>query len=134
MAQEQKKKWNWDLYEGTAKKDDSMIVDMSEAELQRLSDLLDRAVPLIEQVNSLYNQFRMGVEKRPPNERQSQLDQVITAIQSMRKPTEGARFRVRQLVSKYMAYKDRWDRILKIVENGTNPQVKRLASRTPKKI
>jgi Mg2+ and Co2+ transporter CorA len=134
MALQDKKKWNWDLYGGTAnKREDSVTIDMSDTEMQRLSDLLDRAVPLIEQVNSLYNQFKMGTERRPPNERQAHLDQVITAIQSMRKPTESARFRVRQLVSKYLAYKDRWDRILKAVENSTNPQVKRLASRAPRK-
>ena len=140
MADDKKeRKWNWDLFDKTPNRpgakgnndpyagQDELSSEsrMSDVEMERLSDLLERAVPLIEQVNSLYNQYRMGTERKPPIERRQVLDQVMNSIQLMRKPTEGARFRVRQIAAKYMSYKDRWDRILKAMESSGDPHAKK---------
>ncbi len=120
------KKWNWELFENpSGKAKEKIDIEMSDAELEKLSELLERAMPLIEQVNSLYNQYRCGVDKRPPNERRSNLDQVINSLQFMRKPSASARFRVRQVIAKYMAYKDRWDRIVAQMETGRDAYASR---------
>ena len=122
MAKETARKWNWDVFEKPGTKDKEQVdVEMSDSELEKLNELIERAGPLIEQVNSLYNQYRCGVDKRPPNERRNTLDQVITSLQFIRKPTASARFCVRQVISKYLAYKDRWDRIVATMETGKDP-------------
>ena len=125
MAKDIVRKWNWELYEnpsvGGKGPKEKIDIEMSDVELEKLSELLERATPLIEQVNSMYNQYRCGVDKRPPNERRATLDQVINSLQFMRKPTASARFRVRQVISKFLAYKDRWDRVMAMMETGKDP-------------
>jgi hypothetical protein len=126
------RKWNWDLFEGKTEEKTTADGEVNQAEVEKLTELVNRAIPLIEQVNSLYNQYRNGAEKRAPLERRSQLDQVIQSIQLMRKPTESQRFQVRQIVSKYLSYKDRWDRMLRAMETGNDPYhrpVRKVASK-----
>lgn len=127
------RKWNWDLFDGTKKSNDTREIDVSDAEMEKLQELMGRALPLIEQVNSLYNQYRAGVERRPPLERRNTLEQVMTSIQSMRKPNASARFQVRQIVSKYLSYKDRWDRIIQAIEMGQDPAQAHRAKRSIRK-
>src|SRR6185312_3659968 len=50
-----------------------------DAATDKLLELFQRAEPLIEQLNSLYNQYITGVESRPPLERRKQLDQTMMA-------------------------------------------------------
>lgn len=84
----------------------------------KLDELMTRAEPLIEQVNSLYSQFMNGTERAPPNERRRQLDQLMTTIMMMHKPTPTQRFRATGVMYTYQQYKDRWERMIRDLESG----------------
>jgi hypothetical protein len=84
----------------------------------KLQELLDRAAPLVEQVNALYNQFFAGVESRPPVERRKLLDGLIAQLEGMSKPTVQYQFRFNNIAASYLTYKSRWDKQTKALENG----------------
>ena len=84
----------------------------------RLHALVERAEPLIEQLNNLYASYIAGVDKIPPTERRKQLDQTMTALQLSAKPTRALAFRIDGLQSKYISYRDRWDKLMKDLESG----------------
>ena len=92
----------------------------------QLDTMLLQAEPLIEQVNSLYNQYLAGVERAPPIERRKLLEQLMAAILATPKPTQSYQFRANGTNSKYLTYRDRWDRMMKDLESG---KIKRLTKR-----
>lgn len=84
----------------------------------KLVELLDRVEPLLEQVNVLYAQFFSGMERLPPKERHKQLDQVMTSLTAMSKPTQILQFRFNTLRARYRTYCEQWAKKLKDVESG----------------
>ncbi len=80
---------------------------------EKLVELIQRAEPMIEQLNNLYNMYFAGAEKRPPIERRSQLDQLMATLQLMSKPTPALQFRFSTLQSQYITHRDRWEKLLK---------------------
>jgi hypothetical protein len=90
-------------------------IDMS---TEKLLETLKLVEPMIEQVNNLYNQYIAGVEKRPPVERRKQLDNFMSVIQNIAKPTQGLMFKCNTLLAHYQAHKDRWERMLRDLEKG----------------
>jgi len=89
-----------------------------QSEGAKLDELLQRAEPLIEQLNNLYAIYFAGVEKLPPNERRQQLEALMSQLSVMHKPNPTYRFRVDTLVTRFVTYKDRWDKLLKDLESG----------------
>lgn len=89
-----------------------------DAATDKLLELFQRAEPLIEQLNNLYNQFLAGVEQRPPLERRKQLDQTMATLQMMNKPTPAYQFRYTTLNASYITHRDRWERLCKDLESG----------------
>jgi hypothetical protein len=85
---------------------------------EKLNELYDRAERMVEQVNGLYTQFFSGLEGHPPKVRREQLDQLMSALQIMPKPTEVYRFRYQSLNGTYIVYRNRWERNLKDLESG----------------
>lgn len=85
---------------------------------KKVDDLMRRAEPLMEQVNSLYNQYAAGTEQRPPIERRKNLDQLMVSIQMMNKPTQAQQFRANNLLANFNLHKQRWERLLKGIESG----------------
>jgi hypothetical protein len=85
---------------------------------RKLEELIARAEPLIEQVNSLYMQYFAGTERKAPGERRLHLEQIMTSLLMMHKPTPAIRFRVGGIQSTYNQYRDRWDRMMRDVESG----------------
>lgn len=86
--------------------------------LDKLNELLERAEPLIVQVNSLYNQYAQGVELRPPRERHNQLEQVMSSLMMMAKPTPSYRFRYQSVAGMYNTYKQRWQKLMLAIDSG----------------
>lgn len=89
-----------------------------EASTEKLLELMKRAEPMIEQVNTLYRQYLSGAEKRPPVERRMHLDQLMVTILAMGKPTSGIQFRASTLINHYNVYKEKWEKLLKAKESG----------------
>jgi len=90
---------------------------------EQLASLIERAEPLIEQLNNLYNQYIVGAEQRPPLERRKQLDQLMMTVQMMGKPTPTMQFRASTLTQRYTVNRERWDKMIKDLESG---KIKRL--------
>lgn len=90
----------------------------SELTSEKLDDLIQRAEPMIDQLNNLYNMFAVGVERLAPMERRKQLDQIMLAIQMTSKSTPASLFKYRAIQSRYFSHKEKWEKILKDMENG----------------
>jgi hypothetical protein len=102
--------------EGTTTKleiDQTQFVDS-----KRIDEMIARAEPLIDQVNALYNLYLAGTERLPPNERRNHLDQLMTTITQVAKPTAAVRFRASGLQHTYQQHKERWDRMMRDLESG----------------
>ncbi len=85
---------------------------------EKLDELLQRAEPMIEQLNNLYAMFFSGVEARAPIERRKNLDQLMYTLQLTAKPTSAMQFRYNTLYNHFMVMRDKWDRMMKDLENG----------------
>ena len=119
MARDTDKKRRWgDDQEEESDEVTSGGINRSEDYIAKLDELMRRAEPLIEQVNSLYRQYSTGVESRPPIERRKQLEALISSVTMMAKPTAAYRFRFSSLNSSYLSYRDKWDKLVKDVESG----------------
>lgn len=84
----------------------------------KFDDLIQRADPMIEQLNNLYKMFAAGVETLPPHERRKQLDQLMLSLQMMGKSGPTALFKFNSIQSKYQAHCEKWDRTLRDIESG----------------
>ncbi len=76
---------------------------------------------LLEQTHQLYLQYLGGIEKRPPVEKRSRLDALVTELQrSLASNPSGAavRFQVQQLVSQVQTMRELWERKLREREKG----------------
>ncbi len=85
---------------------------------EKIIELMDRAEPLIDQLNTLYNLFKTGTEKLPPLERRKQLDQTMITLQSMSKPTLSLQFRFNGLQARYGLHCEKWDKLIRDIEKG----------------
>jgi len=74
---------------------------------------IHEAEVMIERLNSLYNQFLSGMEKRPPVEVRSRLDHLMTSLAQSSKLTPQVRFRYQTLFARYSIHKERWERQIK---------------------
>ncbi len=85
---------------------------------EKLIQQLQQIDPLIDQVNSLYNQYIAGIERLPPIERRKILEQMMDAATAMAKTTPSARFRFSGIQARYISHRDRWDKLMKDLEAG----------------
>jgi hypothetical protein len=89
-----------------------------EALSEKLEDLLLRAEPLLEQVNHLYSIYLAGAEQYPPIERRKTLDGLMVSLQMISKPTPAALYKYTAIAARYESYRNRWDKLLRDLENG----------------
>lgn len=81
-------------------------------------ELTRRAAPLIDQVNALYNQYRQGLERFPPNILRKQLEALVDQLQKIPNTSAAEQFRVNGLKASFSTYRDKWDRLIKDIESG----------------
>lgn len=81
-------------------------------------ELLSQAEPLIEFLNTRYRLYAGGAEKRPPTEKRTQLDSLMTRLQNINKNTANQKFRYNVLIQSYLTNRDRWDRLARDSEIG----------------
>ena len=94
------------------------ITSQGGSETDKVVELMTRAEPMIDQLDHLYMMFSSGAEKIPPNEKRKILDQTMATLQAMGKSTPSLSFRYNSLHSRYISYRDRWDKMLKDLEDG----------------
>jgi hypothetical protein len=85
---------------------------------EKVEDLLLRVDPLVDQLNNLYNMYFSGAEQTPPHERRKNIDQIMVTLQMLNKPTAGLLYRYTAAQSKYLSYRDHWDKMMKDLESG----------------
>ena len=83
-----------------------------------LDAILEKAQTMIDQIDHLYGMYFSGVEKLPPNQVRSVLDQIMVSLQNQQKSTPSQKFKYSSLVSRFQSYRDRWDKKLKDLEKG----------------
>lgn len=86
--------------------------------LDPITQLLQQVDPLIDQVNSLYNQYLGGIEKTPPLELRKQLEKSMDALQKMPKATQSTQFRCNSIQSRFQTHRERWDKMMLDLEKG----------------
>jgi hypothetical protein len=84
----------------------------------KFTELILRVEPMMEQLNNLYNMFVSGMEKVAPIEKRKQLDQMMLNIQNMPKYNPSQLFKSNNIHSKYVSYRDRWDKLMRDLEDG----------------
>ncbi|MEK6705597.1 MAG: hypothetical protein AABZ06_07400 [Bdellovibrionota bacterium] len=84
----------------------------------KIDELLKNAEPLLEQLNNLYNMYCSGNEPRPPLEKRQQLEQIMTMLKRIEKPTAFYQFRYNTIQASYQNYKTRWDRLIRELEES----------------
>lgn len=83
-----------------------------------LVEYMNKVEPLVQSINTLYNQFAAGVESRPPFEKIAQLEHVMKILDRLPKVTPGYRYRYQSVLSLYSSYKARWEKLLQDIEAG----------------
>ena len=85
---------------------------------EKLDELIRRAEVMIEQVHNLYNTYVRGIDSQHPRPRRAQLEQLVNHLMMIPKPTPAYRFKFNSLLGSYNQYRDRWDKMMKDLEDG----------------
>ena len=124
MAFENHEEWldeaGWDEDEKDEDDEDSDSGDrqMSQDELKKLDELLRRAPGTLEHLSQLYNHYVHGVISKPPLEERARVEQMITVLNGLPKPTPSYRFRYSNVQQTYSTHKKLWDKLMADLESG----------------
>lgn len=86
--------------------------------IEKLDEHFRRAEVMIDQVNGMYLSFIRGVDTQSPLPRRAQLETLMATLSNFPKPTPLYRFKFYNLLSTYTQYRDRWDKLMKDLEDG----------------
>jgi uncharacterized phage infection (PIP) family protein YhgE len=115
---DQKKHWNDDEIDEDRDDNKSDSDKTREDQIEKLLRTFDRVEPMMEQLNTLYNQYKVGLERIPPNHIRKQLDELFGQLVYAQKPTAAYLYRYNTLYHRYNSYKEKWDKLVKDVESG----------------
>ena len=73
----------------------------------------------IDRLKVLYEQYFIGLEKLPPSVPRREAEKLLTFLSSQTIGNTGLRFRYLSLVRRWKTYAERWDKVLREIENGT---------------
>ena len=88
-----------------------MPVDI-EAHLHNLSVQIDR-------LKVLYEQYFIGIEKGPPTVARRESEKLLDSLGRQNIGNTAVRFRYLTLMRRWKTYAERWDKVLREIENGT---------------
>ncbi len=111
-------KYFWDNDPNDKKDDDTQDIQEIENQNNQLREMLAKARVSIDQLDHLYAQYFSGYEKRPPNNQRSKLEQLMKTAEKHPKPTPSLKFQYNTIYSRYITYRDRWDKKCKEMESG----------------
>lgn len=92
----------------------------SGGDADQLMKLVSQVPTAIAKLQTEYNKFFGGAEKKPPRELREALDKMIEQIVRLRKHavSQSAGFKVQSTISSYQTYKTSWDKQLLDIESG----------------
>ena len=73
----------------------------------------------LERLRVLYEQYFMGIQKRPPTIPQHEVVRLQFQIDKMRITNHRINYKYRSLVQRYNTYRTYWNRTLRAIDNGT---------------
>ena len=83
-----------------------------------LSEDLDRLEILIRQLQAKWDMFFSGVERKPPQELQGQVDVLIKRYANAEIRNNGERFRFQTLTARFTSFNELWQKRLRAREEG----------------
>ena len=89
-------------------------------------DALDGAIA---ELRAAYEQYFLGIEKRPPTDKHNALKKRLQLLRNTWTRQTAAKFRVQSLNSKFATYERLWARTIQEIENGTYVRDVRRAKR-----
>lgn len=78
-------------------------------------DFIEQAIRTVE---IAYEQYFMGIEKRPPEKERGELHKRINRLANRRIMQTELRFRYQNLATRFHSYANYWDRILRLMDEG----------------
>jgi hypothetical protein len=87
----------------------------SESLSQEISELTEE----VEGLRAAYEQYFLGVERRPPTQRHDKLKKRVVAIQTSTVKQTAVKFKAQTLNNKLLTYERLWARTMKEIEDGT---------------
>jgi len=84
-----------------------------------IDDDLHKVDIKINQLKRDYEQYFLGTRKRDPVNLRREVEKILRYWGNMHIPNTAARFRFNNLNSRFFSFRQRWDRILREIENGT---------------
>ena len=79
----------------------------------------DRFEADVGELRALYEQYFLGLEKRPPVDRHAEMKRRLLKLKGLWVRQTAARFRVQAAAQKFATYERLWQRTLQEIENGT---------------
>src|SRR5438552_11341990 len=73
----------------------------------------------IDRLKVLYEQYFIGMEKLPPTVARREVEKLLDFLGKQNIGNTGIRFRYLGLLRRWKTYAERWDKILREIDNGT---------------
>ena len=86
---------------------------------ETLADEIDDLTAEIEALRAAYEQYFLGIERKPPTLRHDKLKKRVVAIQMTTVKQTAVKFKAQTLNTKLLSYERLWSRTLKEIEDGT---------------
>jgi hypothetical protein len=86
---------------------------------ETLSEELDKLSDEIEGLRANYEQYFLGIERKPPTQRHDKLKKRVNAIMTTTVKQTAVKFKAQSLNAKLITYERLWTRTLKEMEDGT---------------
>ncbi len=86
---------------------------------ETLSDELDKLSDEIEGLRANYEQYFLGIERKPPTQRHDKLKKRVNAIMTTTVKQTAVKFKAQSINAKLITYERLWTRTLKEMEDGT---------------
>ena len=95
---------------------DKRIEEMSSSELEAEVEQFSRK---LERLRALYEQYFLGIEKRPPYILRKDIVRMINQLQRAKIRNTATKYKLQQLMQKFSMMKSYWNRTEREIENGT---------------
>jgi len=92
---------------------------MGRGQQDEVDEELDELDQSLKRLRVEYDQYFLGILKRPPEVLQGRVQKVITKYSNQNLRKTHQKFRFNQLNSKYQIHRQQWGRTMRQIENGT---------------
>ncbi len=85
----------------------------------QIGELLDDLQKRVDRCKVMFEQYFLGIQKRPPYQLQLELERKVRALTQAHIANTGLRFRFTTLSQKFASYNTYWKRTMRQIENGS---------------